>query len=107
MRPRGTQLALALCRVAFGFLGMQTRNRTGGKHACELVSIDDRAGEHLGKIAENAVIIDKRRIPINGNSGSLFSDSTLDSGEKLILRSYRAVTKNISGCQALRQRIGA
>ena len=52
------------------------------------------------------MVIDKRRIPINGNLGLLFSDTTIDAAEKLILRSYLAVTKNISGCQAIRQRIG-
>ena len=45
------------------------------------------------KIAESAVLIDKRRVPINGNIGLLFSDSTMDSTDKLILRSCMSVTK--------------
>ena len=58
------------------------------------------------KISDNAVLIDKRKIPINGDLGLLFSDSTMGPTDKLILRSYMTVPKNISGCQALRQRIG-
>ena len=45
------------------------------------------------KISDNAVLIDKRKIPINGNLGLLFSDSTLGPIDKLILRSYMTVTK--------------
>ena len=58
------------------------------------------------KISSNTVHIDKRSVPINGNIGPLFSDSAIGPTDKLILRSYMSVTKNISGCQALRQRIG-
>ena len=58
------------------------------------------------KISDNAAVIDGRVVPINGNLGLLFSDSSIDATDKLILRSYMAVTKNISGCQALRKRIG-
>ena len=45
------------------------------------------------KISDNKVLIDKRAIPINGNLGLLFSDSTLGPTDKLILRSYMTVTK--------------
>ena len=58
------------------------------------------------KISDNAVQIDNRKVPINGNVGLLFSDKSIDTTDRLILRSYMNVTKNISGCQALRQRIG-
>ena len=58
------------------------------------------------KISDNAAVIDKRKVPINGNLGLLFSDTTLGAADKLILRSYMAVTKNISGGQAVRKKIG-
>ena len=45
------------------------------------------------KISDNAVLIDKRKIPINGNLGLLFSDSTLGPIDKHILRSFMTVTK--------------
>ena len=47
VRPRGTQSALALCCVAFGFLSMQTKDRAGGEHARELGQTHDRLGKHL------------------------------------------------------------
>ena len=60
----------------------------------------------MAEISDNAVQIDNRKVPINGNVGLLFSDKSIDTTDRLILRSYMNVTKNISGCQALRQRIG-
>ena len=58
------------------------------------------------KISANTAVVDKRVVPINGNLGVLFSDPTINTVDKLLLRSYMEVTKNISGCQALRKRIG-
>ena len=58
------------------------------------------------KISSNAVIIDKKPVPLNGHLGLLFSDTSIDSTDKTILRAYLQVTSNISGCQALRRRIG-
>ena len=58
------------------------------------------------KIDSNKVVIDKRVIPLNGNLGLLFSDSSIDVADKLILRSYMNVTQHTSGCHALRKRIG-
>ena len=45
------------------------------------------------KISGNSVVIDNKKIPINGNIGLLFSDSTMDGTDKLILRSYMNATK--------------
>ena len=58
------------------------------------------------KIASNSAVVQKRKLPINGNIGLLFSDDDMGASEKLVLRSYLNVTRNISGCQALRARIG-
>ena len=58
------------------------------------------------KIDSNSAVIEKRKCPINGNVGILFSDDDMGVTEKLVLRSYLNVTKNISGCQVLRGRIG-
>ena len=58
------------------------------------------------KISDNWVQIGDRKVPLNGNLGLLFSDANVNSADKIILRSYLSVTSNISGCQALRRRIG-
>ena len=58
------------------------------------------------KISDNWVQIGDRKVPLNGNLGLLFSDANVNSTDKIILRSYLSVTSNISGCQALRRRIG-
>ena len=58
------------------------------------------------KIADNCAVVQKRKTAINGNLGILFSDDDMGMTEKVILRSYLNVTSNISGCQALRRRIG-
>ena len=58
------------------------------------------------KVADNTVIIQKRKVPMNGNIGMLFSDDDIGTSERLLLRSYVNLTKNISGCQALRTRMG-
>ena len=58
------------------------------------------------KIEKNTAVIQKRKTPINGNMGLLFSDDDIGVTEKLLLRSYLDVTKNIAGCQALRSRMG-
>ena len=58
------------------------------------------------KIAANSAVVQKRKLPIHGNIGLFFSDDDIGVSEKQLLRSYLNVTKNISGCQALRARIG-
>ena len=60
----------------------------------------------MEKISDNWVQISDRKVPLNGNLGLLFSDASVNSTDKIILRSYLSVTSNISGCQALRRRIG-
>ena len=47
----------------------------------------------MEKVGDNAAVIDKRVVPINGNLGLLFSDRTIDAVDRLVLRSYMAVTK--------------
>ena len=58
------------------------------------------------KIAQNCAVVSKHKRPINGNLGILFSDDDMGIHEKLVLRSYLKATKNIAGCQALRNRMG-
>ena len=60
----------------------------------------------MEKIGCNTVVVDKHKRPINGHFNLLFVDDDMGSTEKLLLRSYLNVTKNIAGCQALRARIG-
>ena len=60
----------------------------------------------MEKMAGNCVVIDGQKRPIDGNFGQLFSDDDMGVTEKILLRSYLNVTKNIPGCQALRARIG-
>ena len=58
------------------------------------------------KISDNAVVIDKRKVPINGSLGLLFSDSTIDSVDKLVLRSYMEVTKTYRAAKRCAKRSG-
>ena len=64
----------------------------------------------LGKIfqrMQKGTIISKgKRKPIAGNPAVLFQADDLTLPEKTILQAYLKVTKNIAGCQAIRQRIG-
>ena len=58
------------------------------------------------QIASNTVVIDKKKKNINGNIGMLFSGDDVTAAEKTVLRAYLNTTASISGCQAIRKRIG-
>ena len=58
------------------------------------------------RMRKNVVVIGGQKRPITGDMAMLFKADGLSSAEKILLRSYMNVTKNIPGCQALRQRIG-
>ena len=45
-------------------------------------------------------------MPINGDVALLFRADDLKVAEKVILKSYLNITRSISGCQAIRRRIG-
>ena len=45
-------------------------------------------------------------MPINGNYQLIFRADNLAALEKVILRSFIETTKNVSGCQAIRAKIG-
>ena len=53
------------------------------------------------KVSTNAAIVDTRAVPMNGNLGSPFSGTTINSVDRLILRSCIEVTKNIAGVNPL------
>ena len=57
-------------------------------------------------IAKNTVMINGKKKNINGNIGMLFSADGITTAEKTILRAYLNTTSNISGCQAIRKKIG-
>lgn len=58
------------------------------------------------RMNKNSVSVDGRSRPINGDMTMLCKADGLSSAEKVLLRSYLNVTKNIAGCQAIRRRIG-
>ena len=58
------------------------------------------------RVASNSVTINKQKRNINGNIGMIFAADNITSAEKIILRSYLNTTASISGCQALRLRMG-
>ena len=60
----------------------------------------------MEKIGSTSAFIQKRKQPINGNLGILFSDDDVGTTEKMILGSYLDVTRNVAGCQAIRKKIG-
>ena len=88
------------------FLVCKQKVAPGGSMHENLDKLMESLEKIWNKISTNTAVIDKRVVPINGNLGLLFSDPGINSVDKLILRSYMEVTKNISGCQALRKRIG-
>ena len=58
-----------------------------------------QAVEHIwNKIGANTAVVQKHKTPINGNLSLLFSGDDMGVTEKLVLRSYLEVTKNIAGC---------
>ena len=58
------------------------------------------------KISGNLAIVNGRKRPINGNLSMLFADDDMGAAEKTVLRAYLDTTRNVAGCQAIRQRIG-
>lgn len=58
------------------------------------------------RISSNTVVINGHKKNINGNIGMLFSADNISQAEKIILRSYLNTTASISGCQAIRLKIG-
>ena len=73
------------------------------KNLQELIQAARSVWERMKK---NVVTIGGQKRAINGDMSMLFKADGLSSAEKILLRSYMNVTKNIAGCQALRQRIG-
>jgi len=58
------------------------------------------------RMKRGKVVIDGRARPMNGEVAMLFRDDSLNSTERILLRSYFNTTRNIAGCQALRKKIG-
>ena len=60
----------------------------------------------IDKMKKNVAVVHGRRRPINRNVSMLFADDDMGAAEKTVLRAYLDTTRNIAGCQAIRQRIG-
>ena len=58
------------------------------------------------RMAKNNVCIQGKVQPINGKVELLFKDDNISSLGKLIMKSYLDTTRHISGCQAIRKKIG-
>ena len=58
------------------------------------------------RMKSGKVVVDGRTRAMNGEVAMLFRDDTLNSTERILLRSYFNTTNNIAGCQALRKKIG-
>ena len=88
------------------FVSCKTKVAPGESMATNIEILINALENIWKKISSNSAVVQKQKLPINGNIGLLFSDDDMGVSEKLVLRSYLDVTKNISGCQALRGRIG-
>jgi hypothetical protein len=71
-----------------------------------LKSLIDAATSIFHRLHRGTVKVHGKKMPINGDVAMLFRADDLTAAEKTLLRSYLNVTRAISGCQAIRKRIG-
>ena len=88
------------------FVSCKTKIAPGESMATNIEILINALESIWKKISSNTAVVQKQKQPINGNINVLFADDDMGFPEKQVLKSYLSVTKNISGCQALRGRIG-
>ena len=88
------------------FLTCKQKVKPGDSSTDNLEALVEAAKTLWTRMKRGKVIIDGRARPMNGEVAMLFRDDTLNSTERILLRSYFNTTNNIAGCQALRKKIG-
>ena len=88
------------------FLTCKQKVKPGDTSTQNLEALIEAAKTLWTRMKSGKVVVDGRARPMNGEVALLFRDDTLNSTERVLLRSYFNTTNNIAGCQALRKKIG-
>ena len=88
------------------FLTCKQKVKPGASLSENLEALVEAAATLWARMKIGNVKISGKTRPMNGEVAMLFKDDTLNSTERILLRSYFNTTNNIAGCQALRKKIG-